>query len=113
MARVFVDENNPSIYRDTQKCIKCGRCKEICEKQRGLANFMVLTKKEHQMFVLTAGNAQLLAARMRFLKRKVIQEFLRNLKTTINFLLFQPRPLFVLLLPRNLDLRQGNLTKEE
>lgn len=45
MARVFVDENNPSIYRDTQKCIKCGRCKEICEKTTGLSEFYGVNKE--------------------------------------------------------------------
>lgn len=38
-ARVFVDEKSPSLFRNVEKCIKCGRCKEACERATGLREF--------------------------------------------------------------------------
>lgn len=31
-----IDENNPSIVRDPNKCIKCGRCVDACKKVQGI-----------------------------------------------------------------------------
>ena len=42
--RVFVDEKNPCLYRDVSKCIKCGRCKEACEKATGLNQYYGVNK---------------------------------------------------------------------
>lgn len=30
--RVAIDENNPSIMRDVNKCIKCGQCSNVCNE---------------------------------------------------------------------------------
>ena len=32
-----VDESHPDVRRDPNKCIKCGKCVEVCEHDRGLA----------------------------------------------------------------------------
>ena len=34
--RVPIDSDNPSIMRDEAKCIRCGQCKEVCEKRIGV-----------------------------------------------------------------------------
>ena len=34
--RVPIEESNPSIMRNEALCIKCGQCKEICEKYIGV-----------------------------------------------------------------------------
>ncbi|MGL4688191.1 MAG: hypothetical protein ACRCVS_05825, partial [Fusobacteriaceae bacterium] len=34
--RVAIEENNPSIWRDESKCIKCGQCKIICTDYIGV-----------------------------------------------------------------------------
>ena len=34
--RVPIEENNPSIMRLEEKCIKCGMCKEVCTNQIGV-----------------------------------------------------------------------------
>ena len=31
--RVAIDSDNPAIVRVEEKCIRCGMCKEVCEKQ--------------------------------------------------------------------------------
>jgi len=33
---VPIDEDNPSIYRIKEKCINCGRCKDVCENIVGI-----------------------------------------------------------------------------
>lgn len=37
--RVPIAHNNPSITRDETKCVLCGKCKDVCIKQMGVANF--------------------------------------------------------------------------
>ena len=34
--RVPIEEDNPSIIRMEEKCIKCGMCKDICTSQIGV-----------------------------------------------------------------------------
>lgn len=34
--RVPIEEDNPSIVRDEEKCIKCGMCKEVCTQKIGV-----------------------------------------------------------------------------
>ena len=34
--RVPIEENNPSIVRKEEKCIKCGMCKEVCTNEIGV-----------------------------------------------------------------------------
>ena len=34
--RVPIEDNNPSIVRAEEKCIKCGMCKEVCTQQIGV-----------------------------------------------------------------------------
>ncbi len=34
-----VDESHPDVRRDPNKCVKCGKCVEVCEQGRGLAIF--------------------------------------------------------------------------
>lgn len=43
--RVFVDDKSPCLYRDISKCIKCGKCKEACDKATGLSEFYNVNKK--------------------------------------------------------------------
>lgn len=37
--RVPIAHNNPSIRRKENKCVLCGKCKDICKKQVGVAGF--------------------------------------------------------------------------
>lgn len=37
--RVPIAHNNPSIKRKESKCVLCGKCKDICAKQMGVAGF--------------------------------------------------------------------------
>ena len=34
--RVPIEENNPSITRCEEKCIKCGMCKDVCTNAIGV-----------------------------------------------------------------------------
>ncbi len=34
-----VDESHPDVRRDPNKCVKCGKCVEVCDQGRGLAIF--------------------------------------------------------------------------
>ena len=34
--RVPIEENNPSITRLEEKCIKCGMCKDVCTNAIGV-----------------------------------------------------------------------------
>lgn len=37
--RVPIDKKNPSIKRHNNKCVLCGKCKDICQKQIGVAGY--------------------------------------------------------------------------
>ncbi len=37
--RVCIAHNNPSIRRHENKCVLCGRCKDICKKQMGVSGY--------------------------------------------------------------------------
>ncbi|GAA0743237.1 NADH-dependent [FeFe] hydrogenase, group A6 [Clostridium oceanicum] len=55
---VPIDNNNPAIVRDPNKCIKCGRCIEACHKVQdmGIINFAF---RSHDYTVTTAFNKTL------------------------------------------------------
>lgn len=40
--RVFIDEDNPSIVRDDEKCILCGQCIEACQNVMGVHGYYPL-----------------------------------------------------------------------
>jgi len=40
--RVPIDQDNPSITRDDQKCILCGQCLEVCENLEGVFGYYSL-----------------------------------------------------------------------
>ena len=41
---VPIEADNPAIKIDYDKCIKCGLCKRVCEREIGVANFFDLEK---------------------------------------------------------------------
>ncbi len=45
-----IDNTNPSIIRDINKCIKCGRCIEVCKNVQGL-NILEEMSRSHKMMV--------------------------------------------------------------
>ena len=38
---VPIEKDNKAIKIDYDKCIKCGLCKRVCEKEIGVANFLI------------------------------------------------------------------------
>ena len=41
---VPIESDNKAIKIDYEKCIKCGICKRVCEREIGVANFFDLEK---------------------------------------------------------------------
>ena len=37
--RVPIASDNPSIVRNNNKCVLCGKCKDICKKKMGVDGF--------------------------------------------------------------------------
>ena len=48
---VPIESDNKAIKIDYEKCIKCGLCKRVCEREIGVANFFDLEKKEKFVFL--------------------------------------------------------------
>ena len=42
-----IDNNNPSIVRDPNKCIKCGRCIEACKEKQGISILGELNRSDN------------------------------------------------------------------
>ena len=78
-SRVYVDEDSPCLFRDVSKCIKCGRCKEICEKATGLSEFYNVNKKGAPDVCIGCGQCTLScgvnALREKASYRQVLEEF--------------------------------------
>jgi ferredoxin hydrogenase len=53
--RVIVDEDDICLYRDNEACIKCGRCKEICEKVTGMTEFYGVNKEGSEHVCIGCG----------------------------------------------------------
>lgn len=58
-ARVFVDENSPCLFRDITKCIKCGKCKDMCNKVTGLADHYDVNKPGRPNVCIGCGQCTL------------------------------------------------------
>uniref|UniRef100_UPI00387DBEA0 rubrerythrin n=1 Tax=Candidatus Cetobacterium colombiensis TaxID=3073100 RepID=UPI00387DBEA0 len=53
--RVAIEENNPSIKRDENKCIKCGLCKNICTDYIGVNGHYSLEKSNDIAVCINCG----------------------------------------------------------
>lgn len=53
--RVAIEPDNVSITRDESLCIKCGLCKEICEKKINVHGFYNLKDTEDQAICINCG----------------------------------------------------------
>lgn len=53
--RVPIEKNNISILRDRGKCIKCGKCKDICTSQMGVAGKYDLIKTCDEAVCINCG----------------------------------------------------------
>ena len=76
--RVFVDEKNPCLFRDVSQCIKCGRCKEMCEEATGLGEYYGVNKQGAIDVCIGCGQCTLAcgvnALREKASYRKVLEE---------------------------------------
>lgn len=53
--RVPIEEDNPSIVRLEEKCIKCGMCKEICTNQIGVHGTYTFEQTDGQVVCINCG----------------------------------------------------------
>lgn len=53
--RVAIEEDNPSIMRQEEKCIKCGQCKKICEEYIGVHGTYDLQKTGDRAVCINCG----------------------------------------------------------
>lgn len=53
--RVPIEENNPSICRNEEKCIKCGMCKEVCTNYIGIHETYTLEQTCNEAVCINCG----------------------------------------------------------
>lgn len=53
--RVPIEENNPSICRNEEKCIKCGMCKEVCTNYIGIHGTYTLEQTCNEAVCINCG----------------------------------------------------------
>lgn len=53
--RVPIEKDNPAILRNEAMCIKCGKCKEVCTKQIGVAGRYDLSKTGDRAICVHCG----------------------------------------------------------
>lgn len=53
--RVPIEKDNPAILRIEGLCIKCGKCKEVCQKQIGVAGYYDLDKTCNKAICVHCG----------------------------------------------------------
>lgn len=53
--RVPIEKDNPAILRNESMCIKCGKCKEVCTKQIGVAGYYDLAKTDNKAICVHCG----------------------------------------------------------
>ena len=53
--RVAIEEDNPSIARNEEKCIKCGMCKEVCTKDIGVHGTYTLEQTGGEAVCINCG----------------------------------------------------------
>lgn len=49
--RIAIDPQNPSITRDDQKCILCGQCLEVCQKQQSVFGYYDLPLQSDDFYI--------------------------------------------------------------
>ena len=53
--RVPIEEDNPSICRDEEKCIKCGMCKDVCTSQIGVHGTYTFEETDGKAVCINCG----------------------------------------------------------
>lgn len=53
--RVPIEQDNPSICRNEEKCIKCGMCKEVCKEQIGVHGTYTFEQTGGQAVCINCG----------------------------------------------------------
>lgn len=53
--RVPIENDNPSIMRHEEKCIKCGQCKKVCTEEIGIAKMFSLEKTGDLAICINCG----------------------------------------------------------
>ena len=53
--RVPVEENNPALKRIESLCIKCGACKQVCDKEISIANHFALDQTNDHAICIHCG----------------------------------------------------------
>ena len=53
--RVTIELDNPSIMRNESLCVKCGQCKEVCEKYIGVHNTYKLVDTNNIAVCINCG----------------------------------------------------------
>ncbi len=57
--RVPIEKDNPSIYRDEQKCIKCGACRGICKFRIGVYGNYDLEETNNKAICINCGQCRI------------------------------------------------------
>ena len=53
--RVPIEQDNPSIFREESKCIKCGMCKDVCTDPIGVHGTYTLEQTKNQAICIHCG----------------------------------------------------------
>ena len=53
--RVPIEQDNPSICRDEEKCIKCGMCKNVCTEAIGVHGTYTLEETGNKAICIHCG----------------------------------------------------------
>lgn len=53
--RVPIEQDNPSIFREESKCIKCGMCKGVCTDPIGVHGTYTLEQTKNQAICIHCG----------------------------------------------------------
>lgn len=53
--RIPIEPDNPAIIRDDQLCIKCGQCRQVCEKEIAVGRLYDLTSTQDTAICIHCG----------------------------------------------------------
>ena len=89
---IEVDDDNPSIARDPEKCVYCGNCKSVCRFKQGVYGYYDLQKIKCKSVCIDCGQCTLNCPKLALNYKKDYEKLQKIIDSKQKTIIFQTSP---------------------